>query len=143
VGEIPNYFRKPYGPGWALVGDAGYHKDPVTGLGITDAFVDAEFLSAALDAWLSDRQPMEEAMAAYQQQRDERAMPLYEITIQAISFQPPPPEQIMLMKALQGNQEDTDRFLGIISDSKAMAEFLKPENLGRIIMQAQQRATPA
>ena len=39
---VPNFFRKPYGPGWALVGDAGYNKDPITAQGITDAFRDAE-----------------------------------------------------------------------------------------------------
>lgn len=38
TGDLPNYFRKPYGPGWALVGDAGYHKDPITAFGIHDAF---------------------------------------------------------------------------------------------------------
>jgi flavin-dependent dehydrogenase len=42
TGDLPNYFRKPYGPGWALVGDAGYHKDPITAQGISDAFGDAE-----------------------------------------------------------------------------------------------------
>ena len=41
---VPNFFRKPYGPGWALVGDAGYNKDPITAQGITDAFRDAELL---------------------------------------------------------------------------------------------------
>jgi flavin-dependent dehydrogenase len=45
----PNFFRKPYGPGWALVGDAGYIKDPITARGIRDAFRDAEGCSAALD----------------------------------------------------------------------------------------------
>jgi len=34
-GRLPNFFRKPYGPGWALVGDAGYHKHPITAFGIT------------------------------------------------------------------------------------------------------------
>ncbi len=42
TGDLPNFFRKPYGPGWALVGDAGYHKHPITGFGIMDAFRDAE-----------------------------------------------------------------------------------------------------
>ena len=41
-GAVPDFFRKPYGPGWALVGDAGYNKDPITAQGITDAFLDAE-----------------------------------------------------------------------------------------------------
>ncbi|MGH3934139.1 MAG: NAD(P)/FAD-dependent oxidoreductase [Pseudonocardiaceae bacterium] len=38
---VPNYFRKPYGPGWALAGDAGYNKDFITAQGINDAFRDA------------------------------------------------------------------------------------------------------
>ena len=53
----PNYFRKPYGPGWALVGDAGYDKDPITAQGISDAFIDAENLTEALDAGFSGAAP--------------------------------------------------------------------------------------
>jgi flavin-dependent dehydrogenase len=140
VGEIPNFFRKPYGPGWALVGDAGYHKDPVTGLGIMDAFLDAELLAEALDAGFTGRQPIEEALAGYEQRRNERAMPLYEFTINSISFHPMPPEQVMLLKALEGNQEDTDKFLGLNSGVTSMQDFMAPANLGRIIAQAQQRA---
>src|SRR5207244_1178312 len=45
---VPNYFRKPFGPGWALVGDAGYNKDFITAQGITDAFRDAELCPTAL-----------------------------------------------------------------------------------------------
>ena len=52
-GAVPNYLRVPFGPGWALVGDAGYTKDPITAQGITDAFRDAEQCSAAVDHWLS------------------------------------------------------------------------------------------
>ena len=46
---VPNFFRKPYGPGWVLVGDAGYTKDPITAQGMPDAFLDAERIAAALD----------------------------------------------------------------------------------------------
>jgi flavin-dependent dehydrogenase len=169
TGDLPNYFRKPYGPGWALVGDAGYHKDPVTGTGITDAFIDAELLAEALDAGFSGRQPsgvsgaeppsgggagadatrtarvpqLEQALAGYEQTRNTRAFPLYELAIQAVSFQPLPPEQLMLIRALQGNQEDTDRFLGLVGGATPLAEFMAPANLGRIIMQAQQRTAAA
>ena len=48
-GAVPNFFRTPYGPGWALVGDAGYTKDPITAQGISDAFRDAELCATALD----------------------------------------------------------------------------------------------
>jgi hypothetical protein len=37
-GDLPGYFRKPFGPGWALLGDAGYHKHPITAMAINDAF---------------------------------------------------------------------------------------------------------
>jgi flavin-dependent dehydrogenase len=46
---VVNYFRKPFGPGWALVGDAGYNRDPITAQGISDAFRDAERCTAAVD----------------------------------------------------------------------------------------------
>ncbi len=52
---MPNFFRKPFGPGWALVGDAGYNKDFITAQGISDAFRDAELCASALDEALSGR----------------------------------------------------------------------------------------
>ena len=67
-----NFFRKPYGPGWALVGDAGYNRDPITAQGITDAFRDAELCAAALDEAFSGARPFDDAMGDYQTARDEQ-----------------------------------------------------------------------
>ena len=64
-GSVPNFFRKPYGPGWALVGDAGYNKDPITAQGIRDAFRDAELCSAALDETFNGGRSFDDAMSAY------------------------------------------------------------------------------
>jgi flavin-dependent dehydrogenase len=89
--DVPNFFRKPWGPGWALVGDAGYMKDPTTGLGIADAFRDAGLLAAALDNVLAGRRAAADALASYQQQRDEAAIPMYELTLQMASGQLGPP----------------------------------------------------
>jgi 2-polyprenyl-6-methoxyphenol hydroxylase-like FAD-dependent oxidoreductase len=85
---VANYFRKPYGPGWALVGDAGYDKDPITAQGISDAFIDAENLTEALDAGFSGRLPLEDALARYQSTRDQRAKPMYEFTRQLARLEP-------------------------------------------------------
>jgi flavin-dependent dehydrogenase len=63
MSDLPNFLRKPYGPGWALVGDAGCHKDPYLALGICDAFRDADLLVEAVDEGLSGRQPLEQALA--------------------------------------------------------------------------------
>jgi flavin-dependent dehydrogenase len=78
--ELPGYFRKPFGPGWALVGDAGYHKNPITAMGISDAFRDAKLLTDALDAFFSGRGDFEQCMGDYQQARDRDARPVYEFT---------------------------------------------------------------
>lgn len=45
---VPGHLRQPYGAGWALVGDAGYFKDPLSAHGMTDAFTSAEFLADAI-----------------------------------------------------------------------------------------------
>lgn len=83
--DQPNFFRKPYGPGWALVGDAGYHRDFLTGLGITDAFRDAELLADAFDKAFSCDMAYNEAMGAYERRRNEIAQPLYDVTLQMAS----------------------------------------------------------
>ncbi|RPI11293.1 MAG: FAD-dependent monooxygenase, partial [Actinobacteria bacterium] len=74
-GSVPNFLRKPYGPGWGLIGDAGYNKDPITAQGISDAFRDAGLCAGALDQALSGARPFEEAMAAYHHERDRRSLP--------------------------------------------------------------------
>ena len=94
--DQPNYFRKPYGPGWALVGDAGYHRDFITGLGITDAWRDADLLSDALDEGFSGRKPLEEALAGYEQTRNDIATPLYEFTTQMAGLNGPPSPEIFI-----------------------------------------------
>ena len=84
VGQsLPNFMRKPFGAGWALVGDAGYTKDFITAFGISDAFRDAELCATALDEALSGDLPFEVAMADYQSERDRRSLPFFEFTTRA------------------------------------------------------------
>ncbi len=131
--DFSNFFRKPFGPGWALVGDAGYNKDPTTVQGISDAFRDAELLSEAIDEGFSGRQPLEEALVGYEGQRNEASMPMYEFTCQMTALQPPPPEMQQLLGALAGNQAETDQFLGVIAGTTPIPQFFAPENMARII----------
>jgi 2-polyprenyl-6-methoxyphenol hydroxylase-like FAD-dependent oxidoreductase len=130
---VPNYFRKPYGPGWALVGDAGHEVDPITGQGINDAFLDVELLVDAIDAGFSGRRPLEEAMAEYQSRRDERVRPLHHFTTELATLEPPPEPIQQLFGALHGNQEATNQFYSAITGSTPLPEFMAPENLGRIM----------
>jgi 2-polyprenyl-6-methoxyphenol hydroxylase-like FAD-dependent oxidoreductase len=131
--ELPGYFRKPYGPGWALVGDAGYHKNPITAMGINDAFRDAQLVADALDDAFTDRRSFEDGMSEYQRVRDEVAMPVYEFTAQFATMEPPPPELQQLIGAMQGNQEAQDGFVSVQAATLPAPAFFAPENVGRIM----------
>ena len=131
--DLPNFYRKPYGSGWALVGDAGYHKDPITAQGISDAFRDAELLANAIDDGFAGRVPIADALAGYEQRRNETTFAMYEMTRQFAMLEPPPAEQQQLMAALLHNQEEMDRFFGTVAGTVPIAEFFAPENIDRIM----------
>jgi 2-polyprenyl-6-methoxyphenol hydroxylase-like FAD-dependent oxidoreductase len=133
IAGLPNYFRQPFGPGWALAGDAAYNKDPITAQGISDAFIDAAALATALDDGWSGRRQLGEALTAYQTNRDRRVKPMYEFTSQLATLEPPPPLMQRLFLALRGNQEATNRFFSAITGSRPLPEFMSPENLDRIM----------
>lgn len=137
MGDIPNFFRKPYGPGWALVGDAGYHKDPYTAQGIADAFTSAQWLAEALDAGWSGSRPLEEALADYERQRNEDVLPKYEFACQMANLDmPTPPEMQQLFGALLNNQAETNNFFGTMLGTVSIPAFYAPENLRRILAES-------
>jgi 2-polyprenyl-6-methoxyphenol hydroxylase-like FAD-dependent oxidoreductase len=131
--DFPFYFRQPYGSGWALVGDAGYHRDAITGQGITDAFRDADLLSAALDAGWSGRRKLSQALADYEQTRNAAVMPMYEFTYKLAKLEAPTEQEQQLFGALRTNQLEAERFLSTIAGSVPIPEFFAEDNLERII----------
>jgi 2-polyprenyl-6-methoxyphenol hydroxylase-like FAD-dependent oxidoreductase len=133
---VPNFFRKPYGPGWALVGDAGYNKDPITAQGISDAFRDAELCASALDASLQGARSFDQALGQYQKTRDEQVSPMYEFTCQLATLEPPPPELQQLLAAVHGNQSAMDGFVRMNAGTISPAEFFSPGNTGAIMAAA-------
>lgn len=138
-GALPGYFRRPYGNGWALVGDAGYNKDPITAQGITDAFHDAERCADAVHAWLAEGASFERVMSAWQASRDEAALPIYELTMQMATLAPPPPETQTLFGAMAGNTSAMDDFASVISGALSPGRFFAEENIGRILAAARPR----
>jgi flavin-dependent dehydrogenase len=96
----PNQLRQAFGPGWALVGDAGYHRDAITAYGISDAFRDAELLALALDQALGGAAEEEAAaLAGYQRQRDQALREIFEITCRLAAY-PAVPTFVELQKQL-------------------------------------------
>lgn len=131
--EQPGFFRKFWGDGWALAGDAGYHKHPLSAQGITDAFRDADFLSEAIDDGFCGRRPLEVALAEYEQRRNEAVIGIYESTCERARMEPPPPQVTTLFSAVRSNQPEADRFFGVDADTVPIREFFSPENVGRIL----------
>ena len=134
---VPGYLRKPYGMGWALVGDAAYNRDPITAQGISDAFIDAESLVAALSAGFSGSAALNEQLAEHESARNERVRPMYEFTTHLAALDPPAAEMRALFGALRGNQDATNAFLSAITGAISLSDFMSKENLGRIMAAAQ------
>ena len=132
-GSVPNFFRKPYGPGWVMVGDAGYNKDPITAQGISDAFRDAERCSTALDEVFTGARSFDDALAEFQSTRDAHAMPIYEFTTQLATLEAPPVEMQQLLGAVYGNQDAMDSFASITAGTVSPVEFFDPQNIGQIM----------
>ena len=83
---IIGYYRRPWGNGWALVGDAGYFKDPITAHGISDALRDAELLARALTEALESPAKAEKALAEYERLRDEVSHDFFDVTEQVAAY---------------------------------------------------------
>lgn len=127
--DLPNFLRKPFGPGWALVGDAGCHKDPYMALGISDALRDAELLADAIHQGLSGRRSLDDAMACYERLRNEATMPDYLLNLDRAQFKPRPSAELRLEEALRGNQEAINQFVMAREGMIPPATFFNPENL--------------
>ena len=109
------FVREAAGPGWALVGDAGMKKDPVTAQGISTAFRCAEMLAKAADDGLSGRRPLYEALAAYGEARDAWLLPYYHFTAQLARFARPTDALAAYYRAIQPDPAATARLFGCVA----------------------------
>jgi flavin-dependent dehydrogenase len=136
TGDLRNFFRPAYGDGWALVGDAGYHKDPIIAQGISDAFRSAEWLAEAIHAGFSGARPIHDALADYRRVRDEQLAPMYELSCSLATLEPPSAEMFALYEALRTDATERNRFFGTLGGAVSPSEYYAPDNLQRIISNA-------
>ncbi|HEX5200784.1 MAG TPA: NAD(P)/FAD-dependent oxidoreductase [Actinoplanes sp.] len=127
--DVPGLIRHPYGPGWALAGDAGLVMDPITGQGIGNALRDADALAAAIVATFDgDRK----AFRAYHRARDAARRPIYDLTARFAAFRPDPAGEI-LFPALAEDPAQVARFLGVLAGTVAVRDFFSPANLRSVV----------
>ncbi|MCF2527965.1 NAD(P)/FAD-dependent oxidoreductase [Yinghuangia soli] len=149
--DQPNRFRVPYGPGWALVGDAGVVMDSVTAQGITNAFTDAARLSGALADCLgaggtfvpesasespAEARPAGEGprgvLAAYHRDRDRALGGMYDLTLRLARHQPGIAERLLLA-AVARRPGEVSRLLGAFAGAEAPERYFGPATLVRLL----------
>lgn len=131
--DLPNFYRKPFGPGWALVGDAGCHKDPYMALGIADALRDVDLLATAIGDGLGGRRPLDDALADYERQRNAASGDEYRQNLRAARFEPPPPEIFRIREAVRRDPEQATRLSMARGGMIDPREFFNPQNIRRLL----------
>jgi flavin-dependent dehydrogenase len=127
-GPRGSYYRKPYGSGWALVGDAAYLKDPCTGQGIYDALHAAELVTEGWQAWKRG-EAWERAMRRYQRTRDRETRAMYELTYQSSKIPKRAelnPIEWMLFSMLSRDREFVSELAGIYNGASAVDQYVGP-----------------
>ncbi|MGD9704881.1 MAG: NAD(P)/FAD-dependent oxidoreductase [Acidimicrobiia bacterium] len=114
------YLRKAHGPGWALVGDAGYFKDPIGAHGITDALRDAELLARAVVEGLDGDSVLDDALAQYEATRDRLSIPLFDVVDRIASLRWEDAEIADLLLQLSSSMTDEVETLAAL-DSVAVS----------------------
>jgi flavin-dependent dehydrogenase len=136
TGDLPNFLRTPAGPGWALVGDAGCHKDPHTIQGMGDAVRSAVILGEELDALLGEEKSEADFARDYHARRDADLKPMYDFTTNKLQAEVDEDvwEQFQALTA-QIPYVASLR-VGATSHAVDPAEVYTPESVQRIISEA-------
>jgi flavin-dependent dehydrogenase len=130
---VPGHLRQSWGPGWALVGDAGYYKDPITTHGMSDGLRDAELLAdGILEMFGGTPEPI--AMAAYQDTRDRLSMSLFAATEEVARFDWDCVRARELLRTVSSAMSDEVNHLQSLPDRRVgpgIAAFIPTDNVGR------------
>jgi 2-polyprenyl-6-methoxyphenol hydroxylase-like FAD-dependent oxidoreductase len=123
--KLLNFYRQSFGKGWALVGDAAYHRDPLPGMGIGDAFLGAQLLADALaDGLVSDAERLDGALAGYQSGFRDRTMPVFEYTLKAA---------LPIYRKVAQSREETTRFMDVLAGNIPFKAFFNPASIARLL----------
>src|ERR1700722_4758401 len=126
TGDQPNFFRKAFGSGWVLVGDAGHHLDSITARGITNAFIQAQILSEEIGAKLDDDAQLQSALSRFASRRDEALIDGYVSTLETSKLQVPS-SRLEMLRAISGVPAFTEKYFSLMAGMMSMDDFLTPE----------------
>jgi len=128
---LPNYFRRANGPGWALVGDAALHRDPITAQGITNAFTHADVLGEELLQALGGNQSIDQATANYDARQLQLLRPMFDYTVHLATLQPLPAELSAMLPVLAQEPAAASAFIGGFIGSVPIQDVMPPQLMKR------------
>lgn len=114
MGSVGNFVRRAQGPGWALVGDAAYTRDPITGSGVTDSLCMAELLVDALAA-AGPNCSQAQALADYEQHRDDALLGHFAYTCDFAAVRPHTREEKEIIAAMCRSPWHASGMVGVFS----------------------------
>lgn len=125
TGDQQNFFRRAVGPGWALVGDAGHHKDSITARGISDAFLQAESLARHVVDGLGEPRALDEGLHHYEAERDGSLIDGYRATLSAARLEVHEP-RLELLRAVQSDPELTTTYFDVFAGAAPTTALYTP-----------------
>ncbi len=128
--KLPNFYRSAAGAGWALVGDAAYHRDPLTGMGIGDAFLGASLLAEAIGEEL--RGPSK-ALDRYAKAVKERTYSVFQYTLRAAALADPAPH-LGLYTTIASSEAATRGFMNVIAGNAPYGTSFSPADVGGLTL---------
>lgn len=129
--HLPNFFRRARGNGWALVGDAALHRDPITAQGITNAFMHASILAQELHSAFIGDKSIDAALADYDRQQFARLKPMFDYTVHLSRLQPVAPELAEMLPSIIGNDDAIGAFIGAFMGSVPLNAVFPPALINR------------
>jgi len=136
---IASYFRRSTGPGWALAGDAGHFKDPVTAQGIRDALRYGRRLGEAAAPLLEDPAVLDRALRSWERERERDCLEVYQWTNLLARGEPMSPIEVELYREAQADPQLARRMADVFSRSARPADVLTARRTARLAARALQR----
>jgi flavin-dependent dehydrogenase len=137
--DFPSFFRRSSGPGWALPGDAGHFKDPVTAQGIRDALRYGRRLGELAAPALGDPPALDRTLRAWETERDEECIEAYQWTNKLARAEPMTPLEVELYRELSASPDMARRLLDVFARLRLPSEVLTPRDGLRLAARAVRR----
>jgi len=128
--RLPNYYRQCVGPGWALAGDAAYHRDPLTGMGIGDAFLGAQLLADVLHIGLEG--DLDAALPSYQENLVHLTSAVFEYTLNSAALKDPAP-QVALYREIAARPDLTQSLMNVLGGSMPYRDLFNARTIGGLL----------